>query len=550
MALTVATNTGALMAQAAASSVNKEMEISMERLSTGKRINSAADDAAGVAIASRLTSEINGTNQAIRNAMDGQAMIDTAEGAHQEVESILQRMRELAVQASNDSNSDADRVALQSEVTALVAEIDRIANVSTWAGKGLIDQGRSFKFNVGSHGGGHNEIVATTTAMTGAALGVAAGNASVGVNGATAVEVGESVSGVSTVQFGGTPAVGDLYKIDIQGQTIQLKVEGTADAGANFTYTYAIDGVDPDGTGAGATLVAGDFTATASKTVATVATTGTTSKDIAEAFKAIIDHSSVTGGNINGDVTATVNADGTLTIGKQVNFGEPAGGQTTHDDSAGAAATTNTITDNGTGTVVYEMTAAAGQFPQDVDFLINNVAISADVSSGAYADSAAGMIAALQAAIDAKTDAGELAGMTFTVAQGTAGATAIKVTAVHDTANLVSNVSATPGTTTAALQINSQANASGAIATIDTAIEKVNAQRASLGAISNRLDSTVNNLTSISSNLQAGRGRIEDADFAAETTSLAKSQILQQASTAMLAQANASKQNVLSLLQG
>jgi len=543
MALTVATNTGALMAQAAASSVNKEMEISMERLSTGKRINSAADDAAGVAIASRLTSEINGTNQAIRNAMDGQAMIDTAEGAHQEVESILQRMRELAVQASNDSNSDADRVALQSEVTALVAEIDRIANVSTWAGKGLIDQGRSFKFNVGSHGGGHNEIVATTTAMTGAALGVAAGNASVGVNGATAVEVGESVTGVSTVQFGGTPAVGDLYKIDIQGQTIQLKVEGTADAGANFTYTYAIDGVDPDGSGVANPLVAGDFTATASKTVATVATTGTTSKDIAEAFKAIIDHSSVTGGNINGDVTATVNADGTLTIGKQVNFGN----NTTKDN--GTTATTNAVTSTGTGSWELLMTGASGKHPQDIDFTINNVAISADVTSGAYADSKAGAIAALQAAIDAKTAAGELAGITFTVAAGTP-ADSIKVTAVHDTANLVSNVSATPGTTTAALQINSQANASGAIATIDAAIVKVNAQRANLGAVSNRLDSTVNNLTSISSNLAAGKGRIEDADFAAETTSLAKSQILQQASTAMLAQANASKQNVLSLLQG
>ena len=114
----------------------------------------------------------------------------------------------------------------------------------------------------------------------------------------------------------------------------------------------------------------------------------------------------------------------------------------------------------------------------------------------------------------------------------------------------MSNVSATPGTTTAALQINSQANASAAIATIDTAIEKVNAQRANLGAVSNRLDSTVNNLTNISSNLQAGLGRIEDADFASETTTLAKAQILQQASTAMLAQANASKQNVLSLLQG
>ena len=108
MALTVATNTGALMAQAAASSVNKDMEISMERLSTGKRINGASDDAAGSAIASRLTAEIKGTNMAISNAMDGQALIDTAEGAHQEVESILQRMRELAVQSANDTNSSVD----------------------------------------------------------------------------------------------------------------------------------------------------------------------------------------------------------------------------------------------------------------------------------------------------------------------------------------------------------------------------------------------------------------------------------------------------------
>ena len=106
MALTVATNTGALMAQAAASSVNREMETSMERLSTGKRINAASDDAAGVAIASRLTAEITGTNMAIRNAMDAQALIDTAEGAHQEVTNILQRMRELAVQSANDTNSN------------------------------------------------------------------------------------------------------------------------------------------------------------------------------------------------------------------------------------------------------------------------------------------------------------------------------------------------------------------------------------------------------------------------------------------------------------
>ena len=139
MALTVATNTGALMAQAAASSVNKEMEISMERLSTGKRINGASDDAAGVAIASRLTSEIKGTNQAIRNAMDAQALIDTAEGAHAEVENILQRMRELAVQASNDTNATADRSMLQEEFDQLHDEINRISAATTWAGQNLLD---------------------------------------------------------------------------------------------------------------------------------------------------------------------------------------------------------------------------------------------------------------------------------------------------------------------------------------------------------------------------------------------------------------------------
>ncbi|MBT6342906.1 MAG: flagellin, partial [Tateyamaria sp.] len=127
------------MAQAAASSVNKEMEMSMERLSTGKRINSASDDAAGIAIASRLTSEIRGTNQAIRNAMDAQSLIDTAEGAHAEVENILQRMRELAVQASNDTNATADRSMLQEEFDQLHDEINRISAATTWAGQNLLD---------------------------------------------------------------------------------------------------------------------------------------------------------------------------------------------------------------------------------------------------------------------------------------------------------------------------------------------------------------------------------------------------------------------------
>ena len=129
--LSVVTNNGALVAQAALSSVYRDMQTSMERLSTGKRINAARDDAAGVAIASRLTSNIRGINQGIRNAMDAQALLDTAEGAMQETEALLQRLRELAVQAANDTNSSDDRSNLDAEAQHLQAEIDRIANTTT-----------------------------------------------------------------------------------------------------------------------------------------------------------------------------------------------------------------------------------------------------------------------------------------------------------------------------------------------------------------------------------------------------------------------------------
>ena len=138
MAISIATNSSALDAAAAAASVSISLETSMERLSTGKRINAASDDAAGVTIASRLTAEINGTKQAIRNALDGQALIDTAEGAHKEVENILQRMREIAIQNANDTNNSDDRLNLGKEIDALINEVDWIAHVTTWAGNSFI----------------------------------------------------------------------------------------------------------------------------------------------------------------------------------------------------------------------------------------------------------------------------------------------------------------------------------------------------------------------------------------------------------------------------
>ena len=175
MALAIATNNAALNAAASASSVNREMETSMARLSSGKRINSASDDAAGVAISSRLSAEIRGTDQGIRNALDGQALIDTAEGAHKEIENILQRMREVSVQAANDTNNDQDRKNLQAEMNALITEIDRIAGTTTWAGEKLMEdeQGSFFSFQVGAATGEKNQIDVTIGGMGANILGFA-----------------------------------------------------------------------------------------------------------------------------------------------------------------------------------------------------------------------------------------------------------------------------------------------------------------------------------------------------------------------------------------
>jgi len=397
MALNINTNIGAIGAAAAASSVNKSMETSMTRLSTGLRINTAADDAAGVAIASRLTADIRGTNQAIRNAMDAQAMIDTAEGAHSEIQNILQRMREIAVQGANDTNGTADRTSLQAEMTQLTSEINRIAATTTWAGVYLLngdgadgaisstaDASNTFNYQISSK---------TTGTLDHLAVAMQAVDAtSLGVGGSTSA---------STVAFGAVTA-GD--------QTFS----------ASNTATGVI------------TLVAETNAATAATT---------------DFF------------------TFTVDGGSTLTFDAY-----------THGTAKG-----------------YDTTTTAGINGAFTQFLEDNLDTSKYSFSGA--------------------------GLAVTI-------------------NRTNSVS-----------VSSNTNAQASIVSIDAAIAELNTQRASLGAYSNRLDNTVANLTNISTNLEAGRSRIMDADFAAESTNLAKAQILQQASTAMLAQANASKQSVLSLLQ-
>jgi len=493
MALTVATNTGALMAQAAASSVNKDMEIAMERLSTGKRINGASDDAAGVAIASRLTAEIRGTNQAIRNAMDGQALIDTAEGAHQEIESILQRVRELAVQAANDTNSSDDRDNIQTEVDELLKEVDRISAVTTWAGVALLegdgtkDSSTSLDFQIGSGDLSSETLSVTIGAVDSASIGLSGSAALTNIGSVTLTTSGnQPVIGNSGSYSPGVDASGS-YAVDASAGTITFSGDSTAGFndtatitleldGTDYTYTYAIANV-----GSGENAVAADFRDwLADETDSSSPSYETAGVPAVAGLSATVSTNTVT---VLQTPTATVDADnGTITL-----------------------------TDGFADTDTLSMT-------------VDGTTVSITVADDGYANSAKGV---------AEQFADKI--------RDTAALSSVNISVTNEVITLTKG---------GGVDVTSASSAVSALSAIDDAITELNNQRAQLGSYSNRLDNTVSNLTNISSNLQAGRGRIEDADFAAETTSLAKAQILQQASTAMLAQANASKQNVLSLLQG
>ena len=380
----------------------------MQRLSTGKRINSASDDAAGVAIASRLSSVIRGTDQSIRNSMDARSLIDTAEGAHKEIENILQRMREVAVQAVNDTNNALDRSNLQAEMDALFTEIDRIAGTTTWAGSKLINDsnGTDFSFQVGAAAGGQNEIDVSIGSMNTAGLLLGSGPEGVtGVPPVTAVPPKDAYTLTkNNFSFTGAASIVTIGATDLIGSQ---------------TTDYTITLFDGDGT-----LGTLDVTGSDTNTQKAAA--------IQSAFSAF-------------KVGALVHG-----LGVQLSYGT-------------------------------------------VDEVFEVVGVE-------------------------------------------------EVIEVQANINYIS-VEATTG------QDNAAGNALAGIRLIDAALERVNVQRSELGAISNGLNHTVNNLTNMSASLTAAKGGIEDADFALETMELAKNQILQRASTAMLAQANASKQNVLGLLR-
>jgi flagellin len=392
MAISVNTNVASLNAQRNLTKSSNDLQTSMERLSSGMRINSAKDDAAGLQITNRLTSQINGLAVAQRNANDGISIAQTAEGAMSASTDILQRMRDLALQSANGSNSSNDRSALQKEIVALQDELTRIATSTRFGDQQLLDGSYTAQsFQVGSNAG-------ETISM--------------------------SLASIKDTDLGKVDAQ-DLAATNYNADNIGIAAETLTFSVTNAAGTSALD---------------------------VKLTVGMGAEDVADAINA-------GAGSIG--ITAT------------------------YDASAG---TLSFAAENGTtaATVASTVAADAGVFDT-----------SAAALDSSYSDGSSTLGSAISA-ID---------------------------------------ISGADGT-----------GAQAALASIDVAIKEIDSQRADLGAIQNRFSYTISNLANIQENISASRGRIQDTDFAVETANMTKNQILQQAGTSILAQANQLPQAALSLL--
>ena len=521
MVLSVNTNNASLNAQNAQSVTNKAMDQAMERLSTGKRINAAADDAAGLAISTRMETQIKGLEMAMRNAADSQALMNTAEGAQAEVSNILQRIREIAIQAANDTNVANDRVNLQTEVNQLIAEMDRISTQTTWNGMAVLDGTfTSKKFQIGAEA--NQNIALSLDSVASSALGNFELNSTVqlsntaggGILADTYTLVGPEGSATVTTSAGDSAkefaadvnaATGStgikadaVTKLKLSGlsaaDTISLTINGTSTASVAVTATSDLRGL---------------MTAINAKS----GTTGVTAT-LFNGSNAALELVDVDGDDVSVTLVAATNST-ELTLSALDRNGAQASSTAASDDLI------VTLIDAG-GTAAAGETAAGGPA-----IVTGQVSLS---SYGAFN---------VQVANDGND-----------YDEGTAGTIVADGEFFGDGDGNATSTSNGVLTTVSTVNVSTRSGAESALNIIDGGLDKVNNQRAQLGAMSNRIDHTLTNLQSIKTNVQASQGRIQDADFASETSNLVRAQILSQAATAMLAQANASKQSVLTLLQG
>ena len=659
----------ALVANKNLTDQSEKLDQAMSRLSSGLRINSAADDVAGSAIASKMESQIRSLGVAIRNGHDAISMTQTAEGALGEIENILQRVRELAVQAGNSSLSSVDRQAIQDEVTALVSEVDQISSTTNFNGVKLLDGtndtitfqtgiNASDSLNVdlqnssssaigleGSQGvakltseritlsntstiavsdvkiNGENFLSATLATIASSTEGAGAIadaiNLQTDVHGAFATAFNEldakvqgsfSMTGTFTVN-GETIAISNsraelVDNINLLADGVQARlngddsftlfnndggqiiIAGTAPASIGLTAgTYegfvALENLDGSAVSIEAGNKANGYGSSAAGTMTDLAAFGfnQTSRD---------------GKSIEGAIVTT----DALALTDEVTINDVKIGASNLDSAASKAEAINALTSEhgvtATATTTVFLDLDFSKAATDTSFEINGTAITIADDDNIKDVAAIINTIVLEGSVHAEADetgllkltsvGGDNIRVTNTLANFVAAATDINNVAVTTSpannyvffgALSLSTESGAPikledistsnaglaklglqggsealAVTHSGVDVTTEANSLAALAEIDSAIAKVTNFRSSFGAVENRLDAKINNMTTLKVNTQAAQSRIQDADFASETTNLTKSQILSQAATSMLAQANASKQNLLALLQG
>jgi len=601
MSTSINTNISALAAQSSLRKTGLTQATSMERLSTGIRINDAKDDAAGLAISTRMTANIRGISAAIRNANDGISLTQTAEGSLTAIGDNLQRIRELAVQASNTGNNTSDRQALNAEATQLVAEIDRVANNSTFNGIKLLDgsfQNQSLQVGAGNDANDRITVsissakaasigIGTSSSYTsniaGAALtsGTALTSGGITING---VNVGASLSdGVSTVNSDGSAlakanainAVSGSSGVTAEVQATNRTLTATSAGGA---YSLTVNGVVVSGIASSSTGIA----ETQSVTVSGAATGAVTFLGVAIAASANNDTAAKIAERVVADKTAIMGGAAGVALGITNITQVGATAELIFTFKAGA-------TGAGTGDVANMAATAASAgitFGAGVEGTKGVVQTTTATAQGNASEIAAALNAAKDlTGVSAKVDgtsgnyilsAADGRNITVTTTTANAGSTGVSNGTVTTFGSLKLNSTSPNGivlgglqATTAVLGANAQTatatqvqaggvssvdlstalGAQSALTILDKAIDTITNSRAAMGAYQNRLTASISNLETTSMNLQASRSRILDTDYAKETTNLAKSQIITQAATAMLAQANQSAQSVLALLK-
>lgn len=592
----IVTDTGNLYAQAAVRTAGQDKEEAMRRLSTGKQLNSASDDAAGVSIASRHTLNIVALRKAMDNAADAQNLLSTAEGGMVEIENILQRVRELIVQGANDTLSPDDRSKVKLEIDLLIEEIDRIAETTTWAGEVLfngvrpagelattIGEVKNLNFHIGAMSNAANTVGIDLKALTSQALGIKAGVSIPEMTGsatdvaplANSYVVNNATATSANLEINYSFNAGDTYSFKINGHTVSI----TADADDGYANNMAglnaqmvdeinrISGAQFDGSN--------NFTQSDLGFYATLSNTGKVAISYPTPVVGDVTDSNTpaTFSVTNQTLTqSTVGNSASLKInGTSVTL--PAVASPFSNDAAGwSAQAVQKIEDAGVSGLTFDTTTAGSVT------LTSNLVVSDLVTTAQVGDDVGLQIQGSKVSVIGAASVGDSFslvipteaipnGKTITVTLGaTDGTTAAEIASLikaeistamtNDTNFVVEVVDNQDGSltiveaTSNGIVVDSNSTANASLVKVENALSTLAEARAELGAMVNRMGSAIENLSSIAVNSELSLGRIVDADYAVEMAKFTTAQILEQAAMAMMAQANASKQQVMTLLQG